>query len=199
MTKKWKLTHWIMLGMILGIVVGYACHQYAADEATAKAIAADFGVVTTIFLHMVKMIIAPLVFATLVSGIASMDSGKSIGRIGAKVLGWFIVASLVSLSIGLLFVNIAKAGANLNMPLPPANASTHLQASALSVKEFYRCIGVVPVWRAQHLGLHSQALIFGECRGWLECRRRDSCVRNARVTNAATFARAKFKLMIGPA
>ncbi|MBO7754727.1 dicarboxylate/amino acid:cation symporter, partial [Burkholderia pseudomallei] len=67
------------------------------------------------------------------------------------------------------------------------------------VKEFYRCIGVVPVWRAQHLGLHSQALIFGECRGWLECRRRDSCVRNARVTNAATFARAKFKLMIGPA
>lgn len=93
MTKKWKLTHWIMLGMILGIVVGYACHQYAADEATAKAIAADFGVVTTIFLHMVKMIIAPLVFATLVSGIASMDSGKSIGRIGAKVLGWFIVAS----------------------------------------------------------------------------------------------------------
>lgn len=141
MTKKWKLTHWIMLGMILGIVVGYACHQYAADEAPAKAIAADFGVVTTIFLHMVKMIIAPLVFATLVSGIASMDSGKSIGRIDAKVLGWFIVASLVSLSIGLLFVNIAKPGANLNMPLPPANASTHLQASALSVKEFYRCIG----------------------------------------------------------
>lgn len=134
--KKWKLSHWIMLSMILGIVVGYACHQYAVDEAAAKAIAADFGVVTTIFLHMVKMIIAPLVFATLVSGIASMDSGKSIGRIGAKALGWFFVASLVSLSIGLLFVNIAKPGVNLNMPLPPADAATHLQTSALNVKDF---------------------------------------------------------------
>ncbi|HEY3536461.1 MAG TPA: dicarboxylate/amino acid:cation symporter [Trinickia sp.] len=134
--KKWKLSHWIMLGMILGIVVGYACHQYAADEAAAKSIAADFGAVTTIFLHMIKMIIAPLVFATLVSGIASMHSGKSIGRIGAKALGWFIVASLVSLSIGLLFVNIAQPGANLNMPLPPADASTHLQTSALNMKDF---------------------------------------------------------------
>jgi Na+/H+-dicarboxylate symporter len=133
--KRWKLSHWIVLGMILGIVVGYACHRYAADEAAAKAIAGDFGMVTTIFLNMIKMIIAPLVFATLVSGIASMDSGKSIGRIGAKALGWFIVASLVSLSIGLLFVNIAKPGANLNMPLPPADAATHLQTSGLNVHD----------------------------------------------------------------
>ncbi|SAK44238.1 sodium:dicarboxylate symporter [Caballeronia hypogeia] len=134
--KKWKLSHWIMLGMILGIVAGYACHRNASDETAAKAMAADFGVVTTIFLHMVKMIIAPLVFATLVSGIASMDSGRSIGRIGAKALGWFVGASLVSLGIGLLFVNIAKPGANLNMPLPPADAATHLQTSALNVKDF---------------------------------------------------------------
>ncbi|PFH20189.1 dicarboxylate/amino acid:cation symporter [Burkholderia sp. JKS000303] len=134
--KKWKLSHWIMLSMVLGVVVGYACHQYAADEATAKSIAGNFGVVTTIFLRMIKMIIAPLVFATLVSGLSSMESGKAIGRIGTKAIGWFVVASLLSLSIGLLFVNIAQPGAHLNMPLPAADAATNLKTSALNFKDF---------------------------------------------------------------
>jgi Na+/H+-dicarboxylate symporter len=134
--KKWKLSHWIMLSMILGVAVGYVCHQCAVDEASASAIAGDFSVVTTIFLHMIKMIIAPLVFATLVSGIASMDSGKAIGRIGAKAIGWFVVASLLSLSVGLLFVNIAQPGAHLNMPLPATDAATHLKTGALNAKDF---------------------------------------------------------------
>lgn len=134
--KRITLAHWIMLGMVLGVVVGYACNQYAGDEATAKAIAADFSVVTDIFLRLIKMIIAPLVFATLVSGISSMDAGKTIGRIGAKTIGWFIIASLISLCIGLVFVNLAQPGAHLNMPLPTADASTHLQTSALNFKDF---------------------------------------------------------------
>ncbi|MGU7773302.1 dicarboxylate/amino acid:cation symporter [Burkholderia sp. MR1-5-21] len=134
--KKWNLSRWIMLSMVLGVVVGYACHQYAADEAAAKSIAGNFGVATTIFLRMVKMIIAPLVFATLVSGISSMESGKAIGRIGAKAIGWFVVASLLSLSIGLLFVNLAQPGAHLNMPLPAADAATNLKTTALNFKDF---------------------------------------------------------------
>ncbi|HJW56194.1 MAG TPA: dicarboxylate/amino acid:cation symporter [Burkholderiaceae bacterium] len=136
MKTKGKLTQWIMLSMILGVAVGYACHGYAADAAAAKAIAANFSIITDIFLRLIKMIIAPLVFATLVSGIASMDSGKAIGRIGVKAVGWFILASLISLSIGLLFVNIAQPGANLNMPLPDIGASTNLKTSALNVKDF---------------------------------------------------------------
>ncbi|MGF6659230.1 Na+/H+-dicarboxylate symporter [Paraburkholderia atlantica] len=134
--KRLKLAHWIMFGMVLGVLVGYACNRYAGNEATAKAIASDFGVVTGIFLRLVKMIIAPLVFATLVSGISSMDSGKSIGRIGAKTIGWFVVASLISLTIGLLFVNIARPGAHLNLPLPAADVHPNLQTSALNFKDF---------------------------------------------------------------
>jgi len=158
--KKGKLSHWILLSMVLGITVGYGCHQYAADEAAAKSIAADFGVVTTIFLHMVKMIIAPLVFATLVSGIASMDSGKSIGRIGAKALGWFIAASLLSLTIGLLFVNIAQPGASLNMPLPAADAATNLKTSALNVKDFLTHIVPTSIAEAMVGNQIMQILVF---------------------------------------
>jgi Na+/H+-dicarboxylate symporter len=131
-----KLTYWIVPSMALGIVVGYACHRYAASEAAANVIAGNFGMLTTIFLRMVKMIIAPLVFATLVSGIAGMDSGKAIGRIGAKAIGWFTAASLLSLSIGLLFVNLAQPGAHLNLPLPAADAATNLKTDALNFKDF---------------------------------------------------------------
>ncbi len=158
--KKWKLAHWILLSMVLGVVAGYACNQYAVDEAAAKAIASDFGVVTTIFLKMVKMIIAPLVFATLVSGIASMDGGKAIGRIGTKALGWFIVASLASLSIGLLFVNLTQPGAHLNMPLPAADATTNLKTSALNVKDFLTHLFPSSIAEAMATNQIMQILIF---------------------------------------
>ncbi len=158
--KKWKLAHWILFSMVLGVVAGYACNRYAVDEAAAKAIASDFGVVTTIFLKMVKMIIAPLVFATLVSGIASMDSGKAIGRIGTKALGWFIVASLLSLSIGLLFVNLTQPGAHLNMPLPTADAATNLKTSALNVKDFLTHLFPSSIAEAMATNQIMQILIF---------------------------------------
>lgn len=158
--KKWKLAHWILLSMILGVAVGYACNQYAADAETAKAIAADFGVVTTIFLKLVKMIIAPLVFATLVSGISSMDGGKAIGRIGTKALGWFIAASLLSLSIGLVFVNLAQPGAHLNMPLPPTDAATNLKTSALNVKDFLTHMFPSSIAEAMATNQIMQILIF---------------------------------------
>ena len=74
--------------MVLGIVVGYACHLAAPDAAAAKAIALYFNVVTDIFLRMIKMVVAPLVFATLVAGMASMGDARSVGRVGAKALGW---------------------------------------------------------------------------------------------------------------
>ncbi|NIE63164.1 dicarboxylate/amino acid:cation symporter [Burkholderia sp. Ax-1719] len=134
--KRLKLSHWIMLGMVLGVIVGYLCNQYSRDDATAKAIASNFNVVTGIFLRLIKMIIAPLVFATLVSGVSSMDGAKTIGRIGGKTISWFVIASLISLAIGLVFVNLAEPGAHLHMPLPPADATTNLQTSALNFKEF---------------------------------------------------------------
>src|SRR6185437_448685 len=136
MKTSGKLTHWIMISMILGVAVGYLCHRLAPDSNATKAIAANFAVVSQIFLRLIRMIIAPLVFATLTSGIASMGNAKAIGRIGIRAVGLFIVASLIALSIGLVFVNLTRPGANLNIPLPTADEATHLQTSALNVKDF---------------------------------------------------------------
>src|SRR5476651_893529 len=98
MKSSSKLTRNIMLSMIAGVAIGYACHLAAPDADAAKTWAGYFALITDAFLRLIKMIVAPLVFATLVSGIAGMDDTKAIGRIGVKALLWFLVASLVSLS-----------------------------------------------------------------------------------------------------
>src|SRR3954469_2100303 len=113
-----KLTTIILIGMVLGILVGYACHTLWPDPKTAKGIADYISLFTDIFLRLIKMIIAPLVFSTLVVGVAHMGDTKSIGRIGAKAVLWFVSASLVSLLLGLMLVNLLSPGDNLNLPLP---------------------------------------------------------------------------------
>lgn len=134
--KTNKLTTWIMLGMILGVVVGYAGHALAPDAQAAAQIAGYFSIVTDVFLRLIKMIIAPLVFATLVSGMVHMGDSGSVGRIGLKALGWFVLASLTSLLLGMLFVNLLQPGHALNLPLPDASASTNLKTGALNLKDF---------------------------------------------------------------
>jgi Na+/H+-dicarboxylate symporter len=134
--KKIKATTWIMVGMVLGIVVGYICHNLAPDEAAAKEIAGYFSIVTDVFLRLIKMIIAPLVFGTLVSGIAGMKDSSSVGRIGVRALGWFVIASLLSLALGMLFVNVLQVGHALNLPLPAVGADTKLNTSGFNLKDF---------------------------------------------------------------
>jgi Na+/H+-dicarboxylate symporter len=131
-----RLTTIILIGMVLGILVGYACHVLWPDPKTAKTIADYISLITDIFLRLIKMIIAPLVFSTLVVGVAHMGDTKSIGRIGAKAMAWFVGASLVSLLVGMILVNILRPGDNLNLPLPDAQAATNLKVASLSVKEF---------------------------------------------------------------
>src|SRR5271155_4563978 len=122
--------------MLLGIAVGYACHTLWPDPATAKTISDYISLMTDIFLRLIKMIIAPLVFSTLVVGVAHMGDPKIVGRIGAKAMLWFVSASLVSLLLGLILVNILRPGDNLNLPLPDAQASTNLKVASLSMKDF---------------------------------------------------------------
>jgi Na+/H+-dicarboxylate symporter len=131
-----KLTTWIFIGMLAGIGVGYSCHELLPTPESAKITAGYISLFTDIFLRLIKMIIAPLVFSTLVVGIAHMGDTASIGRIGVKTMAWFITASLASLLLGLVMVNLMRPGEALNLPLPDASASTNLKVASLSFKEF---------------------------------------------------------------
>ena len=132
---KNRLTLSIAIGMILGVIAGYACHSNISDPALLKAVAGYFSIVTDIFLRLIKMIIAPLVFATLVSGLAGMDSGQDVGRIGLRSVGWFLCASLISLALGLVMANVMAPGAGMHLTASAAEASTGLNTSALNAKD----------------------------------------------------------------
>lgn len=135
--NKNKLPRRIAVGIALGVLVGWACHHYAGSEQAAKALAGYFSMVTDIFLRMIKMIIAPLVFATLVGGIASMGSSRSVGRIGGRAMLWFVTASLVSLMLGMALVNLFQPGAGLNMQVVQhATAAVPVNTGDFSLKTF---------------------------------------------------------------
>jgi Na+/H+-dicarboxylate symporter len=131
-----KFTTLILIGMILGIVIGWACNAAFPDPKTAAQVAGYISIVTDVFLRLIKMIIAPLVFSTLVVGIAHMGDSTSVGRIGGKTMLWFVGASLASLLLGMIMVNLLQPGVGLNLPLPDAGTSTNLKVSSLTLKEF---------------------------------------------------------------
>ena len=131
-----KLTRQIGIAMLLGIVAGYLCNRYAQDAQSAKDIASYFSLITDIFLRMIKMIIAPLVFATLVSGLASMGDSRAVGRIGLKAMLWFVCAATVSLFLGLALVNLFEPGVQMHLALPDAAASSGLKTGDLNLKGF---------------------------------------------------------------
>jgi Na+/H+-dicarboxylate symporter len=109
-----RLTIWILAGLFLGIATGTALHHgFAAGDATLAEIADMLKLLPDVFLHLIKMIIAPLVFATLVTGIAGMGDSSALGRIGGRALAWFITASLISIAVGLLLVNLFQPGVGL--------------------------------------------------------------------------------------
>jgi Na+/H+-dicarboxylate symporter len=135
MEMKNRLTLSIAIGMILGVIAGYACHANISDPATLKIVAGYFSIVTDIFLRLIKMIIAPLVFATLVSGLAGMDSGQDVGRIGLRSVGWFLCASLISLALGLVMANVMAPGAGMHLTASAAEVNTGLNTSALNAKD----------------------------------------------------------------
>ncbi|MES2017440.1 MAG: dicarboxylate/amino acid:cation symporter [Pseudomonadota bacterium] len=130
MNSKNRLTVYILVGLALGIIAGYFANTHLGDP---KAFAEYLSLVTTLFLRLIKMIIAPLVFSTLVVGIAKMGDANEVGRIGIKALGWFIIASIISLSLGLLLVNLFKPG--VGMPLQAGDISG-ITTSSLTLKEF---------------------------------------------------------------
>lgn len=109
-----NLTTQIIIAMVLGAILGVSIFHYT-DMATAKSFSSSIKILATIFIRLVQMLIAPLVFTTLVVGIAKLGDVKSVGRIGGKALAWFFTASFISLCIGMLWVNVLKPGVGLNL------------------------------------------------------------------------------------
>ena len=133
--KANRLTLYIIVGLVLGLAVGYAVNE--GYHTGAAQVADALGLVTTIFLRLIKMIIAPLVFSTLVVGVAKMGDLAAVGRVGGKSLLWFIFASILSLTLGLIMVNLFRPGdALVGKVVLDAAANTGLATSSLTLKEF---------------------------------------------------------------
>jgi Na+/H+-dicarboxylate symporter len=136
-----RLTYFILAGLVLGVVTGWAINASIDDGSPAsaehlKTIAGYFSILTTVFLNLIKMIIAPLVLSTMVVGIAHMGDTSALGRVGIKAFGWFVCASLVSLSLGLVLVNALEPGVGLALVIPPADAASGVDRSAFDLAKF---------------------------------------------------------------
>ena len=138
-----RLTRYILIALVLGIITGLTLH-YAIDDGTAASdarlakIAEYLSIVTTLFLRLIKMIIAPLVFSTLVAGIAHMGDLAALGRVAVRSLAWFIGASLVSLTLGLIIVSTLQPGLGLNLPLPAVTAASGVETGGFNPAEFVK-------------------------------------------------------------
>jgi Na+/H+-dicarboxylate symporter len=126
--NKNKLTIYVLIAMLAGSLLGYIVHEKSSSSFIAS-FSVDMNLLTTIFLRLVQMIIAPLVFSTLVVGIAKLGDLKTVGRIGGKALLWFVSASLLSLSIGLVLVNYFKPGAAINLNIADATGAKDLMTN----------------------------------------------------------------------
>jgi len=181
---KSKLTLYIFIALILGVIAGYIYNVHVIGEINNKISNADaniksisirlltlkdsttadyrslkiqktaqviirsqndglrddklegFTILSELFLRLIKMIIGPLVFTTLVVGVAKVGDVKAVGRIGGKTLLWFLSATLVSLLLGMLLVNLFKPGAAMHLPLPDSHLGTDIKATGLSLKDF---------------------------------------------------------------
>jgi len=178
---KNKLTLYIFIGLILGVIAGYLYNVYVIQAVNTRLNAAEtavksidsrlvglkdtaiayhlkaqraiqaqirgqndtlredklegFTLLSDIFLRLIKMIVAPLIFTTLVAGVARVGDIKSVGRIGGKTLLWFLAATLVSLLIGIVMVNLFEPGREMHLSLPDKQLATGMQAS-FSLRDF---------------------------------------------------------------
>lgn len=181
---KNKLTLYIFVALVLGIIAGYLYNAKVIDHYNKQISTADtrikaistqmvemkdttvaqyttlkkeridvvkvrktadadredklevFSILSKIFLNLIKMIVAPLVFTTLVVGVAKVGDIQSVGRIGGKTLLWFLSATLVSLLLGMLLVNLFKPGVAMHLPLPDSHLGTDIKKAAISLKDF---------------------------------------------------------------
>ncbi|MBK1968038.1 MULTISPECIES: dicarboxylate/amino acid:cation symporter [Brevundimonas] len=132
---KRLFAYFIIGAMVLGVLTGWGLNHFlTADQASSAA--SNLNLITDVFLRLIKMIIAPLVFTTLVAGIAHMEDAASVGRIGVKTMTWFIGASIVSLVLGLVMVQLLQPGANMHLPEAVAASAPAASTDAFSLHGF---------------------------------------------------------------
>ena len=108
--KSSRMTTFILIAMLLGIAAGGAIHALFPDAATQWMLAGYVSIGSTVFPRLIEMIIAPLAFSTLVVSIGHMSDAGAVGRVGGQAMLWFVSASLVSLTLGLILVNLFELG-----------------------------------------------------------------------------------------
>jgi Na+/H+-dicarboxylate symporter len=131
-----KLTFYILIGMVLGVIVGQALNQLVPADVIKGSIAPWFKLLSDIFLNLIKMLVAPLVLSTIVVGIAHMGDSAALGRIGVRALAWFITASLVSIGLGLILVNLFQPGVGAPIPDVAEAAKQVGEVKELKATEF---------------------------------------------------------------
>ncbi len=161
MKKRNNLTLYIFIAMILGAIVGYYVYASYPSE-TRNTFSSNIKLLSTIFLRLVQMIIALLVFSTLVVGIAKLGNIKAVGRVGGKALLWFITASLASLLLGMLLVNIFQPGASINLSTADVSGAKELvgKTQEFSLQNFVEHVFPVSVIDAMAQNQVLQIVVF---------------------------------------
>ena len=134
--KSSRMTTYILVAMVLGITAGGLINNAFPAPATQKLFAGYISIGSMIFLRLIKMIIAPLVFSTLVVGIGHMSDAGTVGRVGGKAMVWFVSASLASLTLGLILVNLFDPGDGIHKVV--SGVSSGIDAHAMTLDGFIK-------------------------------------------------------------
>src|SRR4029453_5848998 len=139
-----SLTTAIFIGLALGIIAGFLIHRLDFEPEVKAETLSWVRVLSRIFLSLIKVIIAPLIFSTLVVGIAGAGSFREIGRIGLKALIYFEVATTLALFIGLGAVNLTRPGAGVNLPPEPSAEAREIAARAGKITAQDHIVNIFP-------------------------------------------------------
>jgi Na+/H+-dicarboxylate symporter len=155
-----KLTWYILGGMLLGVIVGQTLHMSIDAAVIKQSIAPWLKLLSDIFLNLIKLLVAPLVLSTIVVGIAHMGDSSALGRIGFRAIAWFITASLISIGLGLIMVNLFQPGVGAPIPDAAVAAKTVGEIKKLSGPEFILSIFPKNAFEAMATNNILQILVF---------------------------------------
>lgn len=182
-----RLFQVILISMILGIIVGAIIHGSASAE-QAATFAGYFKIVTDIFLRLIKMVIAPLVLTTLIVGIAHMRDAKALGRVGLRTMLWFIGASIFSLLLGLVMVNVIQPGVGFD---GGAATGAPPEVAKLSLAEFITHLVPRSIFEAMATNEILQIVIFSVFAGVALAKLGDKTAKVVELTEEVAYVMLK--------